>query len=95
MTSISVSQARAILPELLDRVLAGEEVTITRHGTAVAVMLRPDAVRVRRSDQAAADAERLRELIERARASSLDDAPGLTSDRADELLAELAASRSR
>ena len=52
MTSMSASQARAALPEILDRVTAGEEVTITRHGRAVAIVVRPDALRVRRADRA-------------------------------------------
>src|SRR4051794_15680318 len=48
-TSITVSKARAALPQILERVLAGEEVTITRHGRAVAVVVRPDALRARRA----------------------------------------------
>lgn len=95
MGTISVSEARAALPEILDRVLAGEEITITRHGLEVAVVLRPDAVRVRRADQALADAARLRDLVASAQTSELADAPGLSADRADELVAEVAASRSR
>src|SRR6266536_2279411 len=35
MSTKTASEARAALPELLDRVEAGEEVTITRHGRAV------------------------------------------------------------
>jgi prevent-host-death family protein len=34
-----VSEARAALPEVLDRVGAGEDVTITRHGRPVAVVV--------------------------------------------------------
>jgi prevent-host-death family protein len=49
MTSITVSEARAALPELLSRVQDGEEITITRHGRPVAVLVRPDALRSRRS----------------------------------------------
>ncbi len=90
---MSVSEARAALPEILDRVLAGEEVTITRHGRAVAVVLRPDAIRTRRADRALGDAERLRELLERARSTRLSEAPTLSVERADELVAEVAASR--
>jgi antitoxin (DNA-binding transcriptional repressor) of toxin-antitoxin stability system len=93
VSTMSVSQARAALPEILDRVLAGEEVTITRHGQAVAVVLRPDAIRARRADRALGDAERLRELLERARSTRLSEAPTLSADRADELVAEVAASR--
>jgi len=91
---MSVSEARAALPEILDRVLAGEEVTITRHGREVAVIVRPDAIRVRRADQAIAEAERLRDLLDRSRSARLSDAPVVSDERADELLAELAASRS-
>ena len=45
-----MSEARARLPEILDRVEAGEEITITRHGRPAAVLLRPDTVRVRRGE---------------------------------------------
>jgi prevent-host-death family protein len=47
MTIMTVSEARAALPELLTRVEEGEEVTITRHGRAVAVLVRPDVRRAR------------------------------------------------
>jgi len=94
MPTISASEARATLPAILDRVLAGEEVTITRHGQAVAVVVRPDAIRVRRTDRALADAERLRDLLDRARSVRLSDAATVSAGRADELVAEVAASRS-
>lgn len=94
MSTMSVSEARAALPEILDRVLAGEEVTITRHGHAVAVVVRPDAIRVRRADRALADAERLRNLLDRGRTARLADAPAVTVERAEELVAEVAATRS-
>lgn len=90
---MSVSQARAALPEILDRVLAGEEVTITRHGEAVAVVVRPDALHTRRADRALANAERLRDLMDRGRAARLSDAPAVTDDRAERLVAEVAAAR--
>jgi antitoxin (DNA-binding transcriptional repressor) of toxin-antitoxin stability system len=94
MGTMSVSQARAALPEILDRVLAGEEVTITRHGEAVAVVVRPDAIRTRRADRAFADAERLRDLLDRGRAARLSDAPAISAARAKRLVAEVAAARS-
>ncbi len=94
MTTLSVTEARAALPAILDRVLAGEEVTITRHGEAVAVILRPDAVRVRRADQALADAERLAALLARGRTSALPDGPAISVERADELVAAVSVSRS-
>lgn len=100
MSVVPVSEARAALPELLDRVLAGEEVTITRHGQAVAVLVRPDALRVRRADQAIADAERLRILIDAARETALSRQGELgqqgeiSPERAEVLVADVAASRS-
>lgn len=93
MPTMTVSQARAALPEILDRVLAGEEVTITRHGKAVAVVIRPDTVRVRRANQAIADAERLRDLLERGRNARLDDSSSVSADRAEQLVAQVARAR--
>jgi len=94
MSTMTVSEARAALPEILDRVIAGEEITITRHGREVAVLVRPDAIRVRRADQALAEAERLRILLDRGRNGSLADAPSVSVERAEELVANVAASRS-
>lgn len=93
MSTLSVSEARAALPDVLDRVLAGEEVTITRHGQAVAVVVRPDALRVRRADRTLADAERVRDLLDRGRLARITKAPVITIERAEELVAEVAASR--
>ena len=94
MSTMSVSEARAALPELLDRVLAGEEVTITRHGQAVAIVVRPDALRVRRADRALGDAERLRDMLDRARATPLSATPTLSAEQAHELVAHVVAGRS-
>jgi antitoxin (DNA-binding transcriptional repressor) of toxin-antitoxin stability system len=44
MTVMTVSEARAALPEVLTRVAQGEEVTITRYGRPIAVVVRPDVV---------------------------------------------------
>ena len=44
MAVMTISEARAALPEVLNRVAEGEEVTITRHGRPVAVVVRPDIV---------------------------------------------------
>jgi antitoxin (DNA-binding transcriptional repressor) of toxin-antitoxin stability system len=44
MVAMTVSEARAALPEVLTRVAAGEEITITRYGSPVAVVVRPDVV---------------------------------------------------
>ena len=39
MVTVNLAQAKAHLSELLDKVEAGEQVVITRHGRAVAHML--------------------------------------------------------
>jgi antitoxin (DNA-binding transcriptional repressor) of toxin-antitoxin stability system len=44
MAVMTVSEARATLPEVLTRVAAGEEITITRYGSPIAVVVRPDIV---------------------------------------------------
>lgn len=94
MSTVSVSEARATLPDLLDRVLAGEEVTVTRHGHAVAVIVRPDALRVRRANGIMAAATRLQDLLDRGGSLPLPAAPTIAVDRADALLADVRASRS-
>jgi antitoxin (DNA-binding transcriptional repressor) of toxin-antitoxin stability system len=92
MSTMTVSEARAALPELLDRVIAGEEITISRHGRAVAVVVRPDVLRIRRADHALARAANVRDLVDAGRAAELP-AQGLSEARAEELIAEVRATR--
>lgn len=91
--TVSVSSARASLPELLDRVTAGEEVTLTRHGMPVGVIVRPDALRLRRADAAFDAAQDLAVMLDQAGSSPLPNA-GITTRRAKELVAEVDRSRS-
>jgi len=93
MTSLSASEARAALPELLNRVEDGEEVTITRHGRPVAVLVRPDALRVRRAEVVLAEAAQIHNLLAEAATTPLPEGTGLTEQRAEELIAEIRASR--
>ena len=93
MTSMSASEARAALPELLNRVEGGEEVTITRHGRPVAVLVRPDSLRTRRAEAALEEAARIHELLAEAAAAPLAEGTGLTEQRAEDLIAEIRASR--
>jgi antitoxin (DNA-binding transcriptional repressor) of toxin-antitoxin stability system len=108
---MTVSEARAALPEVLDRVADGEEITITRHGQPVAVVVRPDILWSRRSRAVLDDAERIRTLLAEAAAAELPTGtelatgtelptgaelpagPGLTVERAEELIAEIRAGR--
>ena len=91
---MTVSEARAALPEVLDRVLAGEEVTLTRHGRPVAVVVRPDILRVRRANGALAAAETIRAILDQGRKARLPARPTMREQRADELVAGVRASRS-
>jgi prevent-host-death family protein len=93
MASMTVSEARAALPELLSRVEQGEEITITRHGRTVAVLVRPDALRSRRAGAALEDAGRIHELLTEAAAAPVPEGPGLTEQRAEELIAGIRAGR--
>ena len=98
MTTIRTTEARAALPELLDRVERGEEVTITRHGRAVAVLVRPDTLRARRhADAALAAASDLQRRLGAAREGAPpngDEHRGaLTPERAEELVADVRAAR--
>jgi len=92
MAIMTVSEARASLPELLTRVEAGEEVTITRHGRPVAVMVRPDVLRPR-AEVVIEEAARLHERLIAARDEELSIDPGLTPERAEELVGEIRADR--
>ena len=98
MVTLTVSEARASLPALLTRVEEGEQVTITRHGRPVAVLVRPDVMRSR-ADLIIEDAERIHELLSGAAAADLTGGHGLpggralTSERAEELISEIRAGR--
>jgi prevent-host-death family protein len=88
MSTMTVSEARAALPRILDRVVAGEEVTITRHGKPVAVVVRPDSLRVRRADAAFAAAAALHDVLDRSRRKPLPPRPTLSAERAEALVVE-------
>lgn len=92
---MTISEARASFREAVDRVLAGDEITITRHGEVVAVIVRPDALRARRAEQAFREASRLEELLATAAQAPLARASGTTSQRVEELVADVRADRDR
>lgn len=96
VTELSISEARAQLPDVVNRVIAGEEITLTRHGQAVVVMLRPDAVRTR-SAAAQALVERSKEIgrmIDDARGRPLPPPAG-SAEWAEEFVREIRADRDR
>ncbi len=90
---MTVSEARAALPQVLDRVVAGEEVTITRHGKPVAVVVRPDSLRARRADAAFAAAAAVHEALDRSRGKPLPVRPTLSPERAEALAEEVRQAR--
>jgi antitoxin (DNA-binding transcriptional repressor) of toxin-antitoxin stability system len=94
MTHLSVTEARAILPEVLDRVERGEEITITRHGRPAAVLLRPDAVRLRRAEQVIGRAREVADMVSAARGRPLPEA-SLSAERAQEWADAVRADRDR
>jgi prevent-host-death family protein len=93
--TISVSAARSVLPEIVQRVTEGEEITLTRHGEPVAVLVRPDSLRLRRAAAALEGAADVRELLVAAKDTPLDAVPGISMERAEVMLSELRADRSR
>jgi prevent-host-death family protein len=92
MTTWTVSEARAALPEIIERVAGGEEVVLTRHGQAVAVVVRPDTLRSRRAEPAIAAAAELRELVDSARTRRRPRST-LSARRSEELVADVRTSR--
>jgi len=93
MATMTISEARAALPDVLDRVAEGEEVTITRHGRPVAVVVRPDILWSRRARTVLDDAGRIHELLAEAAAGARPEGTGLTAQRAEELISEIRAGR--
>lgn len=94
MVSVSVSDARAHLPSLLTQVEGGEEVTITRHGRPIAVVVSPRTLQRSKAADAYAAAAQLRTTLLDARRAPIP-ASGLTPDEADALIAEVRAGRDR
>jgi hypothetical protein len=95
MGTMTISEARAALPEVLDRVADGEEMTITRHGRAVAVVVRPDILWSRgRAGDMINQADSLHRLLTGAAvANEPEEVIGLTEARAEELISALRAGR--
>lgn len=92
MTTITASAARQTLPAQLDRVEAGEEVEITRHGRVVAVLVSPQSLATRRAASAWNEADHLGELLREAREKPLRTA-AVSHERAEALVESVRASR--
>lgn len=90
---MTISEARTTLPEVLDRVDKGEEITITRHGQPLAAIVRPDTLRSRRTERAFSAAERTRMALSIGGRSPLSLVQGITADRAEELVSSIRTDR--
>lgn len=95
MAVMTVSEARAALPEILNRVADGEEVTLTRHGQAVAVIVRPDVIWSRaKAEVALNEAAQLHSLLDSmSEAEPTAVGGGITERYAEELIASVRADR--
>jgi antitoxin (DNA-binding transcriptional repressor) of toxin-antitoxin stability system len=78
---MSLSELRAALPSVLSRVEEGEEVTVTRHGKAIAVLVRPDVLRRGRNEHWFAKARELRQMLEGAHPAPLGPEAGRPESR--------------
>jgi antitoxin (DNA-binding transcriptional repressor) of toxin-antitoxin stability system len=95
MAVMTVSEARAALPEVLDRVEGGEEITITRHGRPVAVVIRPDIMWSRsRAEAVMTDAAKLHDMLAAGQDNDAQSS-GLSEQYAEELIASIRADRDR
>jgi prevent-host-death family protein len=93
--TVTVSEARATMPEILERVQAGDEITLTRHGQPVAVIVRPDALRARRRTAAMQTARDIRAMLEEGRRTPLHAGAGIAQEWAEGLISEIGEGRSR
>jgi prevent-host-death family protein len=97
MLTYTASEARAKLPEIIDFVVGGQEISITRHGKPVVVVVSPEKLRIRRPAalEAIRRGEEIGRRIDEARGKPLLPHGGLPPGRADELVAEIRADRDR
>jgi antitoxin (DNA-binding transcriptional repressor) of toxin-antitoxin stability system len=91
---LPTSAGLTALPEVLDRVAGGEELTITRHGRPVAVVVRPDSLRSRsRAAVVLGEAGLLHGVLAAAQEAAMPRSAGLTEERAEELISAIQAGR--
>lgn len=93
MTTIGVSEARAQLRTLLERVKRGEEIVLTQNGQPVAVLVNPKQLRVRRAGPTLDAATARRERLAAARRERPDRGAGLHRTRAEQLVADVREAR--
>jgi prevent-host-death family protein len=87
-----MSEARNDLAALLDKVEAGEEITVTRHGRPIAVVIQYDRARRRRAEPLLEQGARRRAERERARSRPLPK-PSISAEHAELWVNEIRADR--
>jgi prevent-host-death family protein len=88
--SLSLTDARAQLPQLLDRVAAGESFTITRHGSSVAVLVAHDQWMKTKTHDVILQARELGRRLDEARGRPIDwSGPAADPAETDLLIEEL------
>jgi prevent-host-death family protein len=95
MLTYTATEARAALPAIIDFVTEGEEITITRHGRPVAVVLSPESLRSRRVTPALKRAEELRRRLDSVPPMTELPDSGMTVEEAEARVAEIYAERGR
>lgn len=61
MATVGAYEAKTHLPKLLERVMKGERITITKHGVPVAVLQPPPALEKTKPENAIAELRKFRE----------------------------------
>jgi prevent-host-death family protein len=91
MLTYTASEARAKLPEIIDLVIDGQEVSITRHGKPVVVVVSPQMLRVRRPAalEAIRRGQEIRRRLDEARGKPLLEHGGISEEYAEELITEI------
>lgn len=93
MATIGVTELRANLRDVLDRVKRGEEVIVTQNDEVVAAMLHPTKLRSRIRTRHTEAADALVEQLHQASRTRPDRGEGLSPEGADARIAELRSER--
>ncbi len=62
MEKVGAYEAKTHLPKLLERVMKGERITITKHGIPVAVLQSPDPEKMVNTESVIAEIRELRDM---------------------------------
>ena len=93
--TMTVSEARTALTQILGRVLAHDEVPTKRQGETVAVDIGNETLRSCRGSRRHRASDEVPDLIASSRRVRLDPRGGLSEQRADLLVADVQAARSK